>query len=71
MELCRRRPAVLPLEVSLTAFLRAGEAKGKTCKSGGKKRGGGGAGNDVDFGVSIVSLHHTSEGTGDFYWACG
>lgn len=27
--------------------------------------------NYVDFGVSIVSLHHTSEGSSDFYWACG
>lgn len=27
--------------------------------------------NDVDFGVSIVSLHHTSEGSSDFHWAYG
>lgn len=27
--------------------------------------------NYVDFGVSIVSLHHTSEGSSDFYWAYG
>lgn len=38
-ESCMHRPAVIPLEVSLTAFLRVGEAKGKTCKSGGKKGG--------------------------------
>lgn len=45
------------------------QQKGKTCKwafFSGKK-----GENYVDFGVSIVSLHHTSEGSSDFYWAYG
>lgn len=39
VESCMHRPAVIPLEVSLTAFLRVGEAKGKHVSLEEKKGG--------------------------------
>lgn len=61
--------AVMLLEVSLTTLLSLWASKGQNLRVGffsWRKRE-----NCVDFGVALVSLHHRSEGSSDFYMAYG